>query len=301
MHHDLCFAWNWEYDADFAGVLTTTAEEQGVSLLQVTPSNLDATGEELRTGQTSFGTLFDRASDSDPHFLHLSTWAAEHNAANINPHHKAQRAWDKATMHLEFLSAGLVVPYTIILPPFSQQAELPSLDLAPLNGCFSIKPAGLGGGDGVVNHAHSFEQVQAARQEYPEHKYLLQAHVTPVAHGAHAPWFRVLYCCGETLPSWWDVDSHRYTPFGSGPESGHARSALVSLMARIAEVCGLGLFSTEVALTSSYELVAVDYVNEPPDLRLQSRAVDGVPDSIVEAIARRIVAVAAQTSRHRSA
>jgi len=36
----------------------------------------------------------------------------------------------------------------------------------------------------------------------------------------------------------------------------------------------------------------VDYVNDPIDLRLQSRAVDGVPDFIVEDVAARIAATA---------
>jgi hypothetical protein len=35
-------------------------------------------------------------------------------------------------------------------------------------------------------------------------------------------------------------------------------------------------------------LLIVDYVNDPIDLRLQSRALDGVPDFIVEDIAARI-------------
>ncbi|MCC7511318.1 MAG: hypothetical protein IT296_01585, partial [Anaerolineae bacterium] len=35
-------------------------------------------------------------------------------------------------------------------------------------------------------------------------------------------------------------------------------------------------------------LLVVDYVNDPIDLRLQSRAADGVPDFIVERIAARI-------------
>ena len=33
----------------------------------------------------------------------------------------------------------------------------------------------------------------------------------------------------------------------------------------------------------------VDYVNDPVDLRLQSKAVDGVPDGYVESIAARLV------------
>ncbi len=58
---------------------------------------------------------------------------------------------------------------------------------------------------------------------------------------------------------------------------------------RIARLCGLDLFSTEICLTEEDRLVVVDYVNDPIDLRLQSKAKDGIPDFMVEQIAARIV------------
>ncbi len=57
---------------------------------------------------------------------------------------------------------------------------------------------------------------------------------------------------------------------------------------QIASICRLDLFSTEIAWTEDDRLLVVDYVNDPIDLRLQSRAADGVPDFIVERIAARI-------------
>jgi hypothetical protein len=49
------------------------------------------------------------------------------------------------------------------------------------------------------------------------------------------------------------------------------------------------LFSTEIAITSDSRFVVVDYVNDPIDLRLQSKTFDGVPDDIVEDITERLV------------
>jgi hypothetical protein len=66
---------------------------------------------------------------------------------------------------------------------------------------------------------------------------------------------------------------------------------------RIAQICGLQLFSTEIALTEAGRFLAVDYVNDPVDLRLQSRAVDGVPDGIVENIAGRLIRLV-ERNRH---
>jgi hypothetical protein len=49
------------------------------------------------------------------------------------------------------------------------------------------------------------------------------------------------------------------------------------------------LFSTEIAVTSDGRFVIVDYVNDPIDLRLQSKALDGVPDEIVKDITERLL------------
>ena len=35
-------------------------------------------------------------------------------------------------MHLELIASGLNTPYSIILPPYDEQPELPDLDLSPL-------------------------------------------------------------------------------------------------------------------------------------------------------------------------
>jgi hypothetical protein len=48
------------------------------------------------------------------------------------------------------------------------------------------------------------------------------------------------------------------------------------------------LFSTEITLTPDGRFVIVDYVNDPIDLRLQSKALDGVPNDIVLDITDRL-------------
>jgi hypothetical protein len=64
----------------------------------------------------------------------------------------------------------------------------------------------------------------------------------------------------------------------------------------IHSVCRLDFFSTEIALTADRKLVAVDYVNEMCDMRLQSKHPDGVPDGIVEQIVRRIIRFVKETA-----
>jgi hypothetical protein len=43
--------------------------------------------------------------------------------------------------------------------------------------------------------------------------------------------------------------------------------------------------------------VVIDYVNDQPDLRLHSKAMDGVPDHIVQDVAARLVDLVMNQSR----
>jgi hypothetical protein len=63
---------------------------------------------------------------------------------------------------------------------------------------------------------------------------------------------------------------------------------LYGITNRLASLCRLELFSTEIALTPARRFLIIDYVNDPIDLRLQSQSREGVPDRIVAAIARNL-------------
>ena len=292
MTHGLCLAWNWEYDAGFAALLEEACGQQGVVLLQATPGNLADIATGLSGGTLGFRVFLDRASDVDPQFMTLVDWA-RHHSVRINPFELARRAWNKATMHLEFLTAGVHVPHTIILPSYAQQADVAPSDLEVLGTTFSIKPACGGGGEGVINCASSWPEVLSARQQYPAEAYLLQANIVPVHLYDRPAWFRILFCAGRAYPCWWNVSTHVYQPVAVEDEVAYGIAPLHRIVARISSVCGLDLFSTEIDLTASGEFIAIDYVNDPLDLRLQSAAADGVPDDIVRDLARRLAALAA--------
>jgi hypothetical protein len=288
MSYDLCLAWNWEYDADFVALLDKACGSQGLSLLQITPDNLGDLLHSLANHQIDFRFFFDRASDVDARFMPLVQWACNHGAYCINSYEQASRTWDKATLHLALIKAGLHTPYTIVLPPYEEQPVIPSIDLDPLGYRFTIKPAHGGGGEGVVTEATSLGQVLAARQEYPADGYLLQAHIAPTDLGPRPAWFRVIYCAERVYPCWWNPYTHIYTPVTSAEESYYCLNPLHAIMASIAHLCRLDLFSTEIALTPDGLFVVVDYVNDQIDLRLQSKAADGVPDAIVQDVAERL-------------
>ena len=70
--YDLCLAWNWEYDADFVGLVEAACSRRGLTCLSVTPVNLGEVLTRLAGREISFRTFFDRASDADPAFQPLT-------------------------------------------------------------------------------------------------------------------------------------------------------------------------------------------------------------------------------------
>jgi hypothetical protein len=285
--YDLCLTWNWEYDADFVKLLDLACQSRGLSLLQITPENLSDTMCSLANKEITFQIFFDRASDTDLRFIPVVQWACNHAVHYINPHELACRACDKVAMH-QAISDSMDTPFTIVLPSYDEQPLLPAIDLASLGDGFTIKPSLGGGGDGVITGATSLSQVLVARQEFPSQRYLLQAQIIPTRLGPRMAWFRVTYCVGKVYPCWWDNCTHIYTPVTSDEANSYNLGPLHSITSSIAQICGLELFSTEITLTPDGRFVIVDYVNDPIDLRLQSKTFDGVPDDIVRDITERL-------------
>jgi hypothetical protein len=283
--YGLSIAWNWEYDADFVALLDTACRAKELSLLQITPDNLDDSLHSLAEQRVDFLAFFDRASEVDTRFMPLVRWVCEQGIHYINSYERASRTWDKAVMHMALVQAGLDVPHTIILPAYEERPILSPIDLGPLGERFTIKPAHGSGGEGVMTQVRSWNQVLSLRQEYATDRYLLQAHVVPRELDLRPAWFRVIYCVGRVYPCWWNPHTHVYTPVTSAERRRHSLGPLHDTTVAIARLCGLDLFSTEIAFTPEGLFVVVDYVNDQIDLRLQSRTVDGVPDDIVHDIA----------------
>ena len=292
--YDIAVAWNWPHDSGFIRHLTDAFSAYQLSVLEITPDNLNAAIAALTEGSLAFRAFMNRAADTDASFLPLVRWSRENEVFRINPHERETYTADKATMHLELISSGVHTPYTIILPPFVEQPIIPPLDLAPLAGSFAIKPALGGGGQGVVLEASTEEQVLQARQRFPADKYLVQAHVEPLQLRGRPAWFRVIYCVGQLYVSWWPPDTHIYDPVSKQDVIELELGELYDIALRIARVSRLHLFSTEIAKDQSGQLLAVDYVNDQIDLRLQSQAVDGVPDDVVADIANRLAGLVSE-------
>ena len=281
---DLAIAWCWKYDADFIFQMDRECGRRGVFSYLIHPHNLFETMHKMDSGELGFTVFFDRASDQEEDFEGLVDLMKSCRVKMINDEERASWACDKATMHLEFLSHGINLPYTIILPPFDENPNLDSIPLAELGKPFVIKPACGGCGDGVVLDAQSTEDIQRARQEFSDDKYLVQEKIIPDQIEGRRAWFRVFYVCGEVLPCWWDDQTKIADVLSPSQVNQRMYSKIERITGKIASICGLDLFSTEIALNSSEKLLVIDHVNDQVDLRKKSAHFDGIPDEVVDRI-----------------
>lgn len=290
MHYDLCLPWYWEHDIDFVHFVEQACNENGLTFWQITPDNLFESLSALYKGEKTFNTLLDRSQGED-RFLPINNWAREYNKRRINPPELSAWSEDKATMHLELMTAGLHTPHTILLAPFLEQPVPPPLDLTPLGNQFVIKPSHGGGSEGVILGASSLDQILRARMEFPAQKYLVQATVAPRTIQGRPAWFRVFYAVGKMYPCWWHPLTHVFATVTQSDENKYELAQLYDITMQIASICRLDWFTTEIALTHD-NFIVVDYVNDQIDTRIKSKAVDGAPDEVIRNVARQLVGLA---------
>jgi hypothetical protein len=282
-HFDIAVTWDWEYDRQFISLLERAAQGRGLTTFSVPPAVLPEALAWMRDGQYTFSVFLDRASDTDERFLPFAQAVRLTPTRIVNLPEAVRHAADKATMHLEFLTHGIDVPYTLIVSPYNerQEVEISLGDLARLGRPFIIKPANTtGGGTGVILGAETLRDVIESRQHHKGDKYLLQEKIEPARIEGETGWFRVFWAFGSVTSCWWHPDSHLYKPVERNLAEGPL-ARLEAIAHRIHDVCQLDFFSSEIALTREGKYVVVDYVNEICDMRLQSLHPDGVPDQVV--------------------
>lgn len=281
---DLAIAYVWEYDKDFIDLMEEIMQGYGISTYIIGEHNIYDVTEEVANRKLSFNYYLDRASDVDTDFDELANILTRRKCRIFNPYKNIEHATDKANMHLEFITAGLNVPYSIIIPPHTEKEDLYISvdDLALLGRPFIIKPCNTtGGGIGVVTGAETLKEILDERQTNIEDKYLLQKKIYPTMFDGKRTWFRCFWSFGRVIPTWWDDLTHMYSEFTDEDLKKRSLKKLFSQTKKIAELTGLDFFSTEIVLTEDDKFTVIDYVNDQCDMRLQSKHMDGVPDSVV--------------------
>ena len=284
---DLAIAYVWEFDEEFVSAIEKLFHHHSLSTFIITEQNIFEITEKVKNRQLYFKCYLDRASDVDDDFLELAKILTKRKTKIFNPYKKVEHAIDKATMHLEFITAGINVPYSIIIPPHSQKNEIfISLgDLEILGRPFIIKPCNTtGGGIGVVTGAETLKEVLTARMKHSDDKYLIQEDIHPIMIDGKRAWFRCYWAFGKTICVWWDDQTHIYNILKPEEIEQFKLKRLFKTTSTIHRLTELDFFSTEIALVTKDKFVVIDYVNDQCDMRLKSLHPDGVPDEIVNRI-----------------
>jgi hypothetical protein len=243
--------------------------------------------DEIASGRLRARVILDRAWDWGGEYARHCDAVKRSGVQLVNDYDLVRRAWYKPTMHYQCIAHGLSAPYMLVLPPYESQPTLQVVDTTVLGTRFSVKGAH-SGGSGVLPSLRAWEDVLRLRTEWPGDETLLQAWVEPRLLGQRRAWFRIFYACGSTFLCWADDQTHDQTPVAPDEETRWRLEPLRGMAQQIAGLCQLNLFSTEIALDQQHVWQVIDYVNEPCDYRLKSKAANGVPDEVVAGICERL-------------
>ncbi len=285
--YDLALAYVWEYDDDFINLVEDRFREAGLTTFIISEHNINEVLEKVMKRKLHFNFYLDRAWDVDERFENLGRILLRRKAVLFNPYKNVLHAIDKASMHLEFITAGLNVPYSIIIPPHSENEEIfiSVENLAKLGRPFIIKPCNTtGGGIGVVTGAETLKEIIDERITNCDDKYLLQEKIYPKILEGRRAWFRSFWAFGKAIPVWWDDQTHLYETLQPEHYINYRLRKLRQITRKIAELTMLDFFSTEIVLTEDDNFLLIDYVNDQCDMRIKSRHYDGIPDNIVNEI-----------------
>jgi hypothetical protein len=287
--YDLATAWCWQYDEDFVGHIDRECVKRGIRSYLIHTENLSETLQQIEKGELRFKIFFDRASDQEEAFVRLVEEVQKRRVKMINRSSLLELAIDKAAMQRKLVAERIDVPYTVILPPWYKKLPVPSFPWEKVGTPFVVKPACGGCGDGVVKDARTTQDIQKARQQFPHDRYLLQERIEPALIDERRAWFRVFFVFGQILPCWWDHQTKITETLSPSDIDPAVYSDIVNMMHKVAGICKLELFSTEIALTSERKLLVIDPVNDQVDLRKKSSHLDGIPDDVVDRIVVNLV------------
>ncbi|NJN05981.1 MAG: hypothetical protein HC814_05890, partial [Rhodobacteraceae bacterium] len=219
---------------------------------------------------------------NDP-FTRLVRLASTRHVTVIDEPEAALAAFDKARLHPLLVGAGLIVPFTVIVPTeHAATVRFTSDERAALGSPFVIKPSLGYGRQGVLLDARGEADLVRSLAAWRDPFLLAQRKIVPRDFAGDPAYFRVFHCFGEVWLAWWDPATDRYRAVTPSEEGRFRLHPLREIMARVAALTGMNLFSSEIAVTEDDEFVLIDYVNDQCHLLAQSADPRiGVPDLIV--------------------
>ncbi len=259
----------------------------------------------LESGRARILFHLDAQADyEDPADLYsrLGYAAKDGGAFVVNDPDAAKVAQNKAIVHYRFVRAGIPVPYTVVVRNWEPaKFKLASSERRGLGRPFIMKPARGFGKAGVAKVSRgSVREIAKARRYDRGDDFLLQKYVEPVWLGHRMGWFRVYYLLGEVTMCWWDTLTEHYACVSLDEFRSYELSPLPQIARDIAQASHMNYFSTEVVAVGQpgrHRFLAIDYVNDPCDMTVQSLSHCGVPDRLVEHMAERFTEAAWRVAR----
>ena len=236
----------------------------------------------------------------DP-YSRLVRLAAERKTELIDPPDIAQAAFDKARFHPHLIAAGLNVPHSIVIPSKAVSGfTLSDADREALGSPFVIKPSLGYGRRGVIINATQESDLIKSAADWPESDYLLQRLMIPRRIGDWPAYFRIYHAFGTLWCNWWNCYTDQSRPVSPEEMKALGLEPLEQIGRKIAELSQMRFFSTEILQTEEGNFVLIDYVNDQCHMLSQTANPQiGVPDSVVQAIAQRLVEGACDLIRQR--
>lgn len=227
----------------------------------------------------------------DEVFHRLVRLATERKVHVIDPLDRAIAAFDKARLHPRLVAAGIHTPFTVVVPAAARDSfRLGDAERAALGSPFVIKPALGYGKRGVILDAASEADLERSAAQWPGGDFLFQRRIVPRQLQGEPAYFRAFFVFGSVWVCWWHHETHRYRLVTWDERTRLGLDPVEELLRRVAALTGMNFFSSEIAQTESGEFVIIDYVNDQCHMLSQSASPgNGVPDELVENIARRLI------------
>ena len=295
---DLCIGWGPWPGERFLDFLVQYAEVRSLSCVVCTDANVHKLIKGCESGRRQILVHLDTlaASGEDPSDpYHRLTYAAKDGGALVvnEPDH-AKLGANKAVIHYHFERARIPLPRTTVVRNWEPSTfRLTPAERARLGRPFIAKPARGYGKRGVITlDEGTAPEIARARRFDRGDDFLHQELIEPEWLGSRRGWFRIYFVQGEVIPCWWDNRTEHYCPVSVDEFERFSLDPLCRIVSRVARLTHMSFFSTEFAVArrgSRRRYLAIDYVNDPCDMTVQSHSHCGVPDAVVRHIAERLV------------
>ena len=308
--YDFALSWDDSTREKFIKWIRRECSLRDLELLLIIERNVSRVIDSLERGRLKIKFLLDCAADYYDRkdlFTRLCYAVKDVGGHVVCDPDDAREASNKAITHYDLLKANVPTPYTAVVRNWEpNNFKLSKDELKKLGKPFIIKPASGFGQKGVVKDAKgSIVEIAKARRFNRGDNFLLQEKIEPLHLGEKQGWFRVYFLFGEIIPCWWNTETGWYAHVTLREMYNYKLLPLARITSEIARITNMDFFSSEIAVSGrgkDRRFVAIDYVNDQPELNIRSEKVSGgfvggpVPE-VVEHIAERVVEIAWRMSK----